>query len=112
MSEIAPGSAYVPRGHRADSEGAGNRGGYGRPSGRRGGMPTRYRPARRKVCAFCVDKVDHVDYKDAGRLRSYISERAKILKSRHSGCCAKHQRMVSHAIKRAREIALLPFVNE
>jgi small subunit ribosomal protein S18 len=64
------------------------------------------------VCAFCVDKLNHVDYKDVARLRSYMNDRGKILKSRQSGCCAKHQRMVSHAIRRAREIALLPFVNE
>ena len=67
---------------------------------------------RRKVCAFCVDKVEHVDYKDAGKLRKYMSERGKILPRRMTGTCAKHQRQLTEAIKRARQIALLPFVTE
>ena len=65
---------------------------------------------RRKVCAFCEDKIDYIDYKDAGRLRKYISERGKILPRRVSGTCAKHQRELQKAIKRAREVALLPYV--
>lgn len=64
---------------------------------------------RRKVCSFCVDKVDHVDYKEAGRLRRYMTERGKIVPRRISGNCARHQRQVTLAIKRARHIALLPF---
>ena len=64
---------------------------------------------RRKVCAFCVDKVECIDYKDAAKLRRYTSERGKILPRRMSGNCAKHQRQLSVAIKRARIIALLPF---
>lgn len=67
------------------------------------------RRPRKKVCAFCVDKVDHIDYKDAGKLRRFITERGKILPRRISGNCAKHQRQVTLAIKRARNIALLPF---
>ena len=67
---------------------------------------------RRKVCAFCVDKVEHIDYKDAGKLRRYTSERAKILPRRTTGTCAMHQRQLTEAIKRARQIALLPFVTE
>lgn len=67
---------------------------------------------RRKVCAFCVDKVEHVDYKDAGKLRKYMSERGKILPRRMTGTCAKHQRQLTEAIKRARHVALLPYTAE
>jgi len=67
---------------------------------------------RRKVCAFCVDKVKHIDYKDYRRLRGFVSELGKILKSRQTGNCAKHQRALTRAVKRARLIALLPFVGE
>ena len=67
------------------------------------------RRPKRKVCAFCVDKVDYIDYKDVAKLRRYITERAKILPRRISGCCAKHQRQLTVAIKRARYIALLPY---
>ena len=63
---------------------------------------------RRKVCAFCVDKVAQVDYKDAAQLKKYMSERGKILPRRTTGTCAEHQLTV--AIKRARQIALLPYV--
>ena len=62
---------------------------------------------RRKVCAFCVDKVECIDYKDAAKLRRYISERAKILPRRTTGTCAMHE-----AIKRARQVALLPYVTD
>lgn len=65
---------------------------------------------RKKVCVFCEDKIDYIDYKEAGRLRKYISERGKILPRRVSGTCAKHQRDLQNAIKRAREVALLPYV--
>ncbi len=65
---------------------------------------------RRKVCQFCVDKMTHVDYKDTARLRKYLSERGKILPRRTTGTCAMHQRQVTEAIKRARQIALLPYV--
>ena len=67
---------------------------------------------RRKVCAFCVDKIEHIDYKDAATLRRYLSERGKILPCRMTGTCAEHQRQLTVAIKRARQIALLPFVAE
>lgn len=72
----------------------------------------RGRRPRRKVCSFCVDKVDHIDYKDVAKLRRFITERGKILPRRISGNCAKHQRQVTVAIKRARNIALLPFTAE
>ena len=76
-------------------------------SGGRGG-----RKGRRKVCQFCVDKIDSIDYKDVARLRRFMSERAKILPRRVTGTCARHQRDLTVAIKRARQIALLPFVSE
>ena len=69
----------------------------------------RGRRPRRKVCAFCVDKVEKIDYKDAAKLRRFTTERGKSLPRRISGNCAKHQRQVTIAIKRARNIALLPF---
>jgi ribosomal protein S18 len=74
--------------------------------------PNRGRKGRRKVCQFCVDKVDYIDYKDVARLRRFMSERAKILPRRVTGTCARHQREMTVAIKRARQIALLPFVSE
>jgi len=69
----------------------------------------RYQPFRKKVCRFCVKKINYIDYKDIGVLKSYISDRGKILSSKVTGNCAKHQRTVSRAIKRARSISLLPF---
>ncbi|MBE6102081.1 30S ribosomal protein S18 [Selenomonas montiformis] len=72
----------------------------------------RGRRPRRKVCSFCVDKVEHIDYKDVAKLRRFVTERGKILPRRISGNCAKHQRQVTVAIKRARNIALLPFTAE
>src|ERR687886_2132668 len=74
---------------------------------RRGGGGRRYR--RRKVCRFCLDKVDLIDYKDVKLLQSYVPERSKIMPRRISGACAPHQRMLAEAIKRARNIALLPY---
>ncbi|MBR5505726.1 MAG: 30S ribosomal protein S18 [Clostridia bacterium] len=70
------------------------------------------RKPKRKVCAFCADKIQEIDYKDIAKLRRYVSERAKILPRRISGNCAKHQRQLTIAIKRARHIALLPFTAE
>ena len=64
---------------------------------------------RKKVCAFCVDKVETIDYKDAAKLRRFMSDRAKILPRRVTGTCAYHQRELTTAIKRARHIALLPY---
>ena len=67
---------------------------------------------RRKVCAFCVDKVEQIDYKDAAKLRRFTSERAKILPRRTTGTCAMNQRQLTEAFKRARQIALLPSVTD
>ena len=74
---------------------------------RRGG-----RKGRKKVCAFCVDKVEVIDYKDISRLRRFISERAKILPRRVTGTCARHQRELTVAIKRARYLSLLPYTSD
>ena len=65
---------------------------------------------RRKVCQFCVDKATFIDYKDTAKLRRYLSERGKILPRRTTGVCAMHQRELTEAIKRSRQIALLPYV--
>ena len=72
-----------------------------------------FRPThrRKKVCIFCQDKVNDIDYKDVAKLRKFISERAKILPRRVSGTCALHQRQLNVAIKRAREMALLPYIS-
>ncbi|TME98232.1 MAG: 30S ribosomal protein S18 [Chloroflexi bacterium] len=84
----------------------------GRDGGGRGFGPGGLRRPRRKVCAFCVDKVQRIDFKDVGRIRRYISERGKIDPRRKSGTCAKHQRMLTAALKRARLMALLPYTAE
>ena len=67
---------------------------------------------RRKVCQFCVDKATFIDYKDTAKLRRFVSERSKILPRRTTGTCAMHQRELTEAIKRARQIALLPYVTD
>ncbi len=71
----------------------------------------RRRP-KRKVCSFCVDKIKDVDYKDSGRLKRFLSDRGKILPRRITGNCAGHQRQLTVAIKRARQVALLPYTIE
>ncbi|HAZ18738.1 MAG TPA: 30S ribosomal protein S18 [Clostridiales bacterium] len=67
---------------------------------------------RKKVCAFCADKIVSIDYKDVPRLRKFVSERAKILPRRITGTCAKHQRQLTSAIKLARHIAILPYTSD
>ncbi len=67
---------------------------------------------RRKVCQFCADKSEYIDYIDVGKLRRFLSERSKILPRRTTGTCAHHQRQLTEAIKRARQIALLPYVTD
>lgn len=76
------------------------------------GKTTRYRRTRRKPCAFCVEKVVEIDYKAHQRLRRFVTDRGKIKPRKSEGTCARHQRMLAHAIKRARMIALLPFAAE
>lgn len=70
------------------------------------------RKSKKRVCSFCADKIEHIDYKEANKLRKYITERGKILPRRISGNCAKHQRQLTVAIKRARNLALLPYTTE
>ena len=79
---------------------------------RRGGGGGGGRFGRRRVCAFCVDKITYIDYKEAGRLRRYVSDRGKIEPRRKTGTCAGHQRMLTTALRRARHLALLPFTAE
>ncbi len=75
--------------------------------------PKRYRKtSRRKVCNFCVDKVECIDYKDVAKLKRYITEKGKILPRRQTGTCAEHQRELTVAIKRARFMALIPYVGD
>jgi small subunit ribosomal protein S18 len=77
-----------------------------------GRRQSKFRRPRRKVCGFCVDKINYIDFKNATKLKRYTSERGKIESRRKTGTCARHQRSLAVAIKRAREIALLPFVAE
>ena len=84
--------------------------GPAKPRGSRWGRG-RYTP-RRKVCLFCANKNEVIDYKEPGRLRNYISDRGKIEPRRRTGTCARHQRPLSTAIKRARHLALLPYTPE
>lgn len=72
----------------------------------------RNRKGRKKVCSFCVDRVSEIDYKDIPKLRRYLSDRGKIVPRRVTGTCARHQRQSTLAIKRARHLALLPYVTD
>lgn len=113
----APAAVRAPAAPRpgVDARPAGGQG--GRPPFRGGGggggfRPRRGRPryyARRKICSFCVDKVEYIDYKDIARLRRFISDRYKMEARRKTGVCSKHQRMLARAIKRARALALIPY---
>jgi small subunit ribosomal protein S18 len=92
---------------------SGGRGGAGaRPGADKKDQGKRYFFRRRKVCKFCADKIDYIDYKDVKTLSAFVPERGKVLPRRMFGTCAEHQRKVSLAIKRARNIALLPFASE
>lgn len=95
----------VPRGNASEGE---------RPPRREGsgGGPRKQYFRRRKVCKFCTEKIDVIDYKDVRLVGEFVSERGKILPRRLTGTCSVHQRAVSEAIKRARNIALLPFASE
>ena len=100
-------SSYPRQGGRSgggrSNTGRGNRGRYQR----RGRFQR-----RRKVCAFCLDKTKTIDYKDVSTLRRFLTERGKIRSRRKTGTCAKHQRLLAKAVKRARHLALLPFTAE
>lgn len=83
------------------------------PREQRDGARAPFRNKRRKkVCAFCADKVDYIDYKDTNRIRKNLSERAKILPRRVTGTCARHQRQLTIAVKRARHLALIPYITD
>lgn len=74
--------------------------------------PFRANKKRKKICNFCAEKTEAIDYKDVIKLRKYVSERSKILPRRITGTCAKHQRELTIAIKRARHIALIPYISD
>lgn len=99
-------TSSAPAGEGYSQDRGGDRGDRQERPRRRGGGG---RFGRRRVCAFCVDKIDHIDYKEPAKLRRYVSDRAKIEPRRKTGTCAKHQRMLTLALKRARHIALLPY---
>jgi len=104
---VASNPPQGPQGFQGSRPGPSGAGAQGRPPRRD------YRSYnRRKVCAFCVDHVSEIDYKDLGRLRRYVSERGKIEPRRKTGTCAKHQRRLTVALKRARVLALLPYTAE
>jgi small subunit ribosomal protein S18 len=102
-----PGGGGGGRGRPSAGGGAGGQGGRG---GKEQGK--RYFFRRRKVCRFCADKIDYIDYKDVKVLISFVPERGKLLPRRMFGTCAEHQRKLTLAIKRARAIALLPYASE
>ena len=97
-------------GQRREGGGPGGPGGGGPGGPRRGGKRQYFR--KKKVCRFCVDRVDYIDYKKADILQTFVQERGKILPRRMTGTCARHQRWLTVAIKRAQNIALLPFAAE
>lgn len=99
-----------PRGSGGGSAGAGGRGGgASRDGAGKEGGGKRFFFRRRKVCKFCADKIDYVDYKDVKLISQFVPERGKILPRRMFGTCAEHQRKLTEAINRARHIALLPY---
>ena len=97
-------------GQRREGGGPGGPGGSGPGGPRRGGKRQYFR--KKKVCRFCVERVDFIDYKKAEMLQPFVQERGKILPRRMTGTCSRHQRWLGEAIKRARNIALLPFATE
>jgi len=104
------GGSFGGGGSRGGKPGGGARGAAAKDAGKEAGK--RYFFRRRKVCKFCADKIDYIDYKDVKLLSGFVPERGKILPRRMFGTCAEHQRKVTLALKRARNIALLPFASE
>ena len=96
-----------PRGRQGGGSDRGDRGGPGGPGGKK-----KFFYRRKRVCKFCVEKLEYIDYKDVKMLQQFIPERGKILPRRISGTCALHQRKLQSAIKRARTVALLPFATD
>ena len=103
---------YSRDGGGSGSGGRSSGGGGGRSGGPRAGGRRRFLFRRRKYCKFCEDKARWIDYKDLRTLQNYIPERAKVLPRRISGTCASHQRQLMQAIKRARNLALIPFTSD
>ncbi|MHB8486407.1 MAG: 30S ribosomal protein S18 [Candidatus Acidiferrales bacterium] len=106
---------HAPSHHSSSHSGGRPAGGGGGPAGSRPPGPRRGKRnyvRKKKVCRFCVDKVDLIDYKKPEILQSFVQERGKILPRRMTGTCARHQRWLTIAIKRAQNIALLPFASE
>ena len=102
------------RGRKSFGGGGGGRGRAGQGGAQQGKDGQQRRPMfrRRKVCKFCADKIDDINYKDVKLLGPFVPERGKILPRRISGTCAMHQRKLQTAIKRARQIALIPYVTD
>lgn len=107
-----PSSQGQNQGGDRDSRGGGGGGDRGPRRGGPAGGKKRFFYRRKRVCKFCVEKIEYVDYKDVKMLQQFIPERGKILPRRISGTCALHQRKLQNAIKRARIMALLPFVTD
>src|ERR1044072_6103707 len=104
--------ATMGSGPRGPRSGGGDRGGReGGPGGQQGGKK-KFFYRRKRVCKFCVEKLEYIDYKDVKMLQQFIPERGKILPRRISGTCALHQRKLQNAIKRARTVALIPFATD
>ena len=99
-------------GRSRSSGGGGQRRGSGRPRRESGGGGGRWYRRRRKTCFFCEEKIKDIDYKQVDMLRNFLTDRGKIRPRRQTGTCAKHQRLLATAIKRARHLAMLPFVIE
>lgn len=95
-----------------NQERSGGRGGRGAKGGEKGQGPRRSLFRRRRVCRFCADKIDYINYQDVKQLMPFIPERGKIQPRRISGTCATHQRKLQRAIKRARQLALIPYVTD
>ena len=110
MSQSNFGGGRPGGGGRGRPPAGGGAGGQGGRGGKEQGK--RYFFRRRKVCRFCADKIDYIDYKDVKVLISFVPERGKLLPRRMFGTCAEHQRKLTLAIKRARAIALLPYASE
>jgi len=113
VSSQTPGGDGRTFGRPRGSGGAGGaRGAGGRDAAGKDGGGKRFFFRRRKVCKFCADKIDDINYKDVKLLGPFVPERGKILPRRISGTCATHQRKLQTAIKRARQLALIPYVTE
>jgi len=105
-------SRGIPQGNQNTYSGRGSSDARGSQNGKTGGAQKRFTIRRRRVCKFCQDKIDYIDYKDVRLLQMFIPERGKILPRRLSGTCQRHQIMLAEAIKRARHIAFIPYTTD